>query len=91
MSLQDPCRVGLPLSSAAEQAVYRYAAKADMCPAEILSLLQERNGHQTVPQVYIAGRFVGGFDDLVALPRAQLKSTAAAGEKRGCCGGHQCS
>ncbi len=34
------------------------------------SLMMERTGRRTVPQIYIDERHVGGFDDLVALDRA---------------------
>ena len=30
----------------------------------------ERSGRRTVPQIYIDGKHVGGFDDLSALDRA---------------------
>ena len=30
----------------------------------------ERSGRQTVPQIFVAGEHVGGFDDLVALDAA---------------------
>jgi glutaredoxin 3 len=30
----------------------------------------ERSGRSTVPQIWIGGRHVGGFDDLAALDRA---------------------
>ena len=32
--------------------------------------MMERTGRRTVPQIYIAGRHVGGYEDLVALDRA---------------------
>ena len=30
----------------------------------------ERTGRRTVPQIYVGGRHVGGYDDLAALDRA---------------------
>jgi glutaredoxin 3 len=32
--------------------------------------MMERTGRRTVPQIYIGGHHVGGYDDLVALDRA---------------------
>ena len=32
--------------------------------------MMEKTGRRTVPQIYIAGQHVGGFDELVALDRA---------------------
>jgi len=32
--------------------------------------MTERTGRRTVPQIYIADRHVGGYDDLAALDRA---------------------
>lgn len=32
--------------------------------------MMERSGRRTVPQIYIDGKHVGGFDDLSALDRA---------------------
>ena len=32
--------------------------------------LTERTGGKTVPQIYIGGEHIGGFDDLAALDRA---------------------
>lgn len=34
------------------------------------SLMMERTGRRTVPQVYIGERHIGGYDDLAALDRA---------------------
>lgn len=34
------------------------------------SSMMERTGRRTVPQIYIDTRHIGGFDDLVALDRA---------------------
>jgi len=32
--------------------------------------MMERTGRRTVPQIYIGGTYVGGYDDLAALDRA---------------------
>jgi glutaredoxin 3 len=32
--------------------------------------MMERTGRRTVPQIYIGGKHVGGYEDLVALDRA---------------------
>lgn len=32
--------------------------------------MMERGGRRTVPQIFVGGRHVGGFDDLEALERA---------------------
>jgi glutaredoxin 3 len=32
--------------------------------------MMERTGRRTVPQIYIGGRHVGGYEDLIALDRA---------------------
>jgi len=32
--------------------------------------MMERTGRRTVPQIYVGGKHVGGYDDLAALDRA---------------------
>ena len=39
-------------------------------PALRAQMTQRANGRRTVPQIFINGTHVGGFDDLVALDRA---------------------
>ena len=39
-------------------------------PARRQEMVQRANGRRTVPQVFIDGTHVGGFDDLAALDRA---------------------
>lgn len=39
-------------------------------PARRAQMIQRANGGRTVPQIFIAGRHVGGCDDLHALDRA---------------------
>lgn len=44
--------------------------RIDLDPAQRATMM-ERTGRRTVPQIYIDGRHIGGFDDLSALDRAQ--------------------
>jgi glutaredoxin 3 len=44
--------------------------RIDLDP-EQRSIMMERTGRRTVPQIYIGDTHVGGFDDLAALDRAQ--------------------
>lgn len=43
--------------------------RIDLDP-EQRSLMMERTGRRTVPQIYIGDTHVGGYDDLAALDRA---------------------
>jgi len=43
--------------------------RVDIHP-EQRAVMMERTGRRTVPQIYINGTHVGGFDDLAALDRA---------------------
>ncbi len=43
--------------------------RIDLDPAQ-RSLMIERTGRRTVPQIFIGARHVGGCDDLMALDRA---------------------
>jgi len=43
--------------------------RVDLEPTRRMEMM-ERTGRRTVPQIYIAGRHVGGYEDLVALDRA---------------------
>jgi glutaredoxin 3 len=43
--------------------------RVDLEPARRAEMM-ERTGRRTVPQIYIDGRHVGGYEDLVALERA---------------------
>jgi len=43
--------------------------RIDLDPARRAEMM-ERTGRRTVPQIYIAGHHVGGYEDLVALDRA---------------------
>ncbi len=41
--------------------------------------LVRSTGHRTVPQIFIGGRFIGGYDELAALSRSgQLDALLAA-------------
>lgn len=44
--------------------------RVDLDPAQ-RTIMMARTGRRTVPQIYIDGRHIGGFDDLSALDRAQ--------------------
>jgi glutaredoxin 3 len=39
-------------------------------PEERQAMIQRAGGRRTVPQIFIGGRHVGGFDDIAALDRA---------------------
>lgn len=43
--------------------------RIDLDPGQ-RSIMMERTGRRTVPQIYIGDTHVGGFDDLAALDRA---------------------
>jgi len=43
--------------------------RVDLDPARRVEMMN-KTGRRTVPQIYIGGTHVGGFDDLVALDRA---------------------
>ncbi|MBL8519110.1 MAG: glutaredoxin 3 [Betaproteobacteria bacterium] len=43
--------------------------RVDLDPARREEMV-EKTGRRTVPQIYIGGRHVGGFDDLSALDKA---------------------
>lgn len=44
--------------------------RIDRDPARRDEMLQRSGNRRTVPQIFINGRHVGGFDDLVALERS---------------------
>jgi glutaredoxin 3 len=43
--------------------------RIDLQP-EMRDIMVEKTGRRTVPQIYINGEHVGGFDDMAALDRA---------------------
>ena len=53
--------------------------RVDLEPARRLEMM-EKTGRRTVPQIYIAGTHVGGYDDLVVLDRAGKLVPMLAGE-----------
>jgi len=44
--------------------------KVDEDPADRAAMLERSGGRRTVPQIFIADRHVGGFDELYALDRS---------------------
>jgi len=52
--------------------------RVDLQP-ELRVAMTEKTGRRTVPQIYIGGRHVGGYDDLAALDRAGELSKLLAG------------
>jgi glutaredoxin 3 len=44
--------------------------------------MQQRSGRHTVPQIFIHGRHVGGYDDLAALDRAGELDLLLAGKSK---------
>jgi glutaredoxin 3 len=44
--------------------------RIDLAPARRDEMLHRSGNRRTVPQIFIGGTHVGGFDDLVALDRA---------------------
>jgi glutaredoxin 3 len=53
--------------------------RVDLDPA-MRRTMMERTGRRTVPQIYIDGFHVGGYEDLVALDRAGRLQPLLAGE-----------
>jgi glutaredoxin 3 len=43
--------------------------RVDLQP-ELRAAMMEKTGRRTVPQIYINGEYIGGFDDLAALDHA---------------------
>jgi len=52
--------------------------RVDLDPAQ-RSVMMEKTGRRTVPQIYIGDTHVGGFDDLVSLDRAGRLDPLLAG------------
>jgi glutaredoxin 3 len=42
--------------------------RVDLMPEKRVEMM-ERTGRRTVPQIYIGGTYVGGYEDLIALDR----------------------
>jgi glutaredoxin 3 len=53
--------------------------RVDLDPA-LRRAMMERTGRRTVPQIYIDGFHVGGYEDLVALDHAGRLAPMLAGE-----------
>jgi glutaredoxin 3 len=53
--------------------------RVDLEPARRVEMMQ-KTGRRTVPQIYIGGVHVGGYDDLVVLDRAGKLKSLIAGE-----------
>lgn len=53
--------------------------RVDLDPVRRAEMM-EKTGRRTVPQIYIAGTHVGGYDDLVVLDRAGKLVPMLAGE-----------
>ena len=53
--------------------------RVDLDPARRAEMM-EKTGRRTVPQIYIAGTHIGGYDDLIALDRAGKLVPMLAGE-----------
>jgi glutaredoxin 3 len=53
--------------------------RVDLEPARRMEMMQ-KTGRRTVPQIYIGGVHVGGYDDLVVLDRAGKLQPLLAGE-----------
>jgi glutaredoxin 3 len=52
--------------------------RVDLEPARRMEMM-ERTGRRTVPQIYIGGQHIGGYEDLVALDRAGKLTPLLAG------------
>ncbi len=69
------CTAVCPYCVRAEQFLQRKGVteiekiRVDLQP-ELREAMMERTGRRTVPQIYIDGEHVGGYDDLVALDQA---------------------
>lgn len=54
--------------------------RVDMAPARREEMLARSAGRRTVPQIFVNGEHVGGFEDLVAAERSgRLRELTAAG------------
>ncbi|MDA8416175.1 MAG: glutaredoxin 3 [Betaproteobacteria bacterium] len=81
------CTTTCPYCVMAENLLLRRGAKIidklriDLDPA-LRQQMMESTGRRTVPQIFIGGTYVGGYDDLASLDRAEkliplLQSAAA--------------
>lgn len=44
--------------------------RVDLDPARLAEMLERSGGRRTVPQIFIGGEHVGGYDDLIAAHRS---------------------
>ncbi|HYR05269.1 MAG TPA: glutaredoxin 3 [Gallionella sp.] len=69
------CTAACPYCVRAEQLLQRKGVRemekirVDLQP-ELRVVMMEKTGRRTVPQIYIGGKHVGGYDDLASLDRA---------------------
>ncbi|OGS98650.1 MAG: glutaredoxin 3 [Gallionellales bacterium RIFCSPLOWO2_02_60_31] len=69
------CTAVCPYCVRAEQLLQRKGVqeiekiRVDLQP-ELRVAMMEKTGRRTVPQIYIGGEYVGGYDELAALDRA---------------------
>ncbi|MDP4027724.1 MAG: glutaredoxin 3 [Gallionella sp.] len=69
------CTKVCPYCVRAEQLLQRKGVRdiekirVDLQP-ELRAVMMEKTGRRTVPQIYIGGEHVGGYDDLAALNQA---------------------
>ena len=50
-----------------------------MSPDVRAAMIQRSHGHRTVPQIFIDGRHIGGYDEVAALERGGRLDTLLAG------------
>jgi len=69
------CTAVCPYCVRAEQLLQRKGVqeiekiRVDLQP-ELRVVMMEKTGRRTVPQIYVGGEYVGGYDDLAALDHA---------------------
>ena len=54
--------------------------RVDLEEDRLTEMLARSNGRKTVPQIFVNGHHVGGFDDLAALDRAGQLDTLLRGD-----------
>lgn len=77
------CTAVCPYCVRAEQLLQRRGIReiekirVDLQP-ELRVAMMEKTGRRTVPQIYIGGEYVGGYDELAALDQAGKLTTLLA-------------
>lgn len=77
------CTAVCPYCVRAEQLLQRKGVqeiekiRVDLQP-ELRVTMMEKTGRRTVPQIYIGGEYVGGYDELAALDQAGKLNTLLA-------------